>query len=133
MLLSIIYKVYKFLFCFPVIPAVNIIAPPEQTYKSQYVLTCTVSFPTKLFSHIIPYTMVVWSRDGMLIAGTEVQETYNDGVSLKRNLSFTSLNESHNGRYICQVFIHFQDNDRPISRKTSYSIRVKGIRKYSAL
>lgn len=113
---------------FTVVPVVNIIAPPEQTYKSQHVLTCSVSVPPKLFSHIIPYTTIVWSRQyRRLMTETEVQETYTDGFFLKRNLTFFSLNESDNGVYKCKVFIQFQDNHRPIHRQAYYRIRVRGI------
>ena len=114
---------------FSVTPTVTILAPPEQTYKSQYILTCTLSLPPNILPHIMPYTMVVWSRllHGRLITETEVQETYNDHFSLKRNLSFSSLNESHNGVYVCQIFIQFPNNDRPIYREASHSIQVKGI------
>lgn len=113
----------------PVTPTVKIIAPPEQIYKSQHVLTCTLSLPPKILFHTIPYTTIVWSRlaHGRLIPETELEEAYNDRFSLNRNLSFTSLNESHNGVYVCQIFIQFPDGDRPIHGEASYSIQVKGI------
>ena len=107
----------------------TIVAPPEQTYKLQHVLTCTLSLPPNILVHIIPYTVIVWSRllHGRLITETEVQEAYNDRFSLKRNLSFSSLNENHNGVYICQIFIQFPGNDRPIYGEASHIIQVKGI------
>ena len=47
-------------------------------------------------------------------------------TSLRRNLTIFSVNETHNGMYICQAIIHLPQSDQVISREAVYDLRVNG-------
>ena len=51
-----------------------------------------------------------------------------DGIPfLVRNLTFSSLNKSHNGVYTCQAIIQLPNESQIISRKVVYDLVVEGI------
>ena len=97
-------------------------------YKVQLTLSCDVSVPQKLHDYVVPYTSIVWSTPLLQTPeGDRMQdEIYDNGTALTRNLTISSLNESHNGLYICQAIIQLPNSDEVISPEAIYDLQVEG-------
>ena len=99
-------------------------------YKAQLTLSCDVSVPQKLHDYVVPYTSILWStplHEMQTPEGDRMQdEIYDNGTALTRNLTISSLNESHNGVYVCQAIIQLPNSDQVISPEAVYDLQVKG-------
>ena len=115
---------------FSVEPTVHIVASVEPTYKAQITLSCDVSVPLKLHKYVVPYTSILWStplHELKMPEGVQMQEEiYNNGTAFTSNLTIFSVNESHNGVYICQAIIQLPQSDQVVSHEAVYDLRVKG-------
>ena len=116
--------------CSSVEPTVHIVTSVEPTYKAQLTLSCDVSVPQKLYKYVIPYTSILWSTPHHEMNTPEddqmQREISENGTGLRSSLTIFSVNESHNGMYICQAIIHIPQSDQVISGEAVYDLRVNG-------
>ena len=99
-------------------------------YGAQLTLSCDVSVQQKLHDYVVPYTSILWSTPLHEMQTPEgdqmLDEIYDNGTALTRNLTISSLNESHNGVYICQAIIQLPNSHQVISWEAVYDLHIKG-------
>ena len=118
-------------------PNVEISMSSEPVYKSLFTLSCKVHVFRKLHNQLAPSITIVWETPTEILStsggniAVETQEAMINGIDgipfLVRNLTFLSLNKSHNGVYTCQAIIQLPNESQIISRKVVYDLVVKGI------
>ena len=118
-------------------PNVEISTSSEPVYKSLFTLSCKVHVLPKLHNQLASSITIVWetpteilsTSGGNIAVGTqEAMINDIDGIPfLVRNLTFSSLNKSHNGVYTCQAIIQLPNESQIISRKVVYDLVVEGI------
>ena len=105
-------------------PVVSIQAPEDLQYLSDLSLSCRVSVPQKLHSHLLPYMTVTWFTPSRDI--NSPGEVVDDGESLSLHLDIPAVNETHNGVYGCRVVLQLSNNSSPITRDATYTLDLKG-------
>ena len=118
-------------------PNVEISTSSEPVYKSLFTLSCKVHVLPKLHNQLAPSITIVWetpteilpTSEGNIAVGTQeaMINDVDDIPFLVRNLTFSSLNKSHNGVYTCQAIIQLPNDSQIMSRKVVYDLVVKGI------
>ena len=86
-----------------------------------------MSVAPKLHDFVVPYMTILWSTPESSDLSAEVQQgVYNDGSSLMQSLTINSVNESHNGMYVCRSFLKLPNDEHNIFKEVDYLLIVKG-------
>lgn len=102
----------------------TVIPKNDAEYNTDLTVSCRVLLPRKLHSFLLPYTTVKWSTPpGTYFTTDEVKD---HGTFLSHNLAILSVNETHNGVYVCSVVIHLPNISFLISNEMQYTLNAKG-------